>query len=57
MIGLMHHGVLAVEHPMIGVRPLDPHAGFVARAAASETPMAHDVGLDRRDLDLIVFAD
>src|SRR5512136_69170 len=144
MIGLMHNGVLAVEHPMIGVRPLDPHAGFVAgddpgaaknglglvrreleprmgadehvhqcaladdeaeslaeqeaqalvgkglkalqinrqrmdarskwrrrgdrgrrsfyssaalRATASETPMAHDVGLDRWDLDLIVFTD
>jgi hypothetical protein len=30
IIGLMHHGVLAVEHPVIRVRPLDPHADFVA---------------------------
>ena len=30
IIGLMHHGVLAMENPMIGVGPLDPHAGFVA---------------------------
>lgn len=30
MIGLMHHGVLAMEHLMIRVHPLDPYAGFVA---------------------------
>ena len=26
----MHDRILAVEHPMIRVGPLDPHAGFVA---------------------------
>jgi hypothetical protein len=26
----MHDGVLAVKNPMIGVGPLDPHAGFIA---------------------------
>jgi hypothetical protein len=30
IIGLMHHGVLAVKHPVTGVGPFDPHAGFVA---------------------------
>src|SRR5665647_2807495 len=30
IIGLMNHRVLAVEHPVIGVRPLDPYAGFIA---------------------------
>ena len=26
----MDHGILAVEHPLIGIGPLDAHAGFVA---------------------------
>ena len=30
IIGLMHHRVLAVENPVIRVRPFDPNAGFVA---------------------------
>ena len=30
IIGLMHHRILAVEHPMVGVGPFDAHAGFVA---------------------------
>src|SRR5208337_2670469 len=30
IIGLMHHRILAVEDPVIGVGPFDPHAGFVA---------------------------
>ncbi|MCW2286176.1 hypothetical protein M2323_004014 [Rhodoblastus acidophilus] len=30
IIGLMHHGVLAVEDPMISVRSLNPDAGLVA---------------------------
>ena len=30
IIGLMHDRVLAVENPVIGVRPFDPNAGFVA---------------------------
>ncbi len=29
IIGLMHHRVLAVENPVIGIRPFDPDAGFV----------------------------
>ena len=30
IIWLMHDRILAVKHPVIGVGPLDPHAGFVA---------------------------
>jgi len=30
VIGLMHNRVLAVENPVVRVRPLNPHAGFVA---------------------------
>src|SRR5208337_964504 len=30
IIGLMHDCVLAVEDPVIGIRPFDPNAGFVA---------------------------
>ena len=30
IIGLMHDRVLAVENPVIRVRPLDPNAGLVA---------------------------
>jgi hypothetical protein len=31
IIGLMHHGVLAVKHPVIGVGPFDPHAVITHR--------------------------
>ncbi len=44
IIGLMHHRILAVKHPMIGVGPLDPHAGFVA---------GDDPGLAKNGLRLI----
>jgi len=30
IVGLMNDGVLAMEHPLIGIGPLDAYAGFVA---------------------------
>ena len=33
------------------------HRSAAMRASAGEPPMADDIGLDRRDLDLVVFAD
>ena len=36
IVGLMHHRILAVKHPMIGVGPLNPHA-VPCRRPATQT--------------------